>query len=46
MVFHPCIKQELGETMGKQEGKNRKKQAHADGIDLVDWFLAIEACLL
>ena len=46
MVFHPCIKQELGENMVKQEWKKREKQAHADGIDLVDLFLAIDACLL
>jgi len=25
--------------------KKRRKQAQLDGVDLVDWFLAIDACL-
>jgi hypothetical protein len=33
------------EVMAVKERKNEKKQARVNGIDLVDWFLAIDACL-
>jgi hypothetical protein len=31
--------------MAMKEKEKNKKQAQVNGIDLVDWFLAIDACL-
>jgi hypothetical protein len=33
------------EVMAVKERRNEKKQAQVNGINLVDWFLAIDACL-
>jgi hypothetical protein len=33
------------EVMAVKESRNKKKQARVYGTDLVDWFLAIDACL-
>jgi hypothetical protein len=32
-------------VMAVKESRNKKKQAPVNGTDLVDWFLAIDACL-
>jgi hypothetical protein len=31
--------------MAMKEKEKNKKQAQVNGIDLVDWFLAIDECL-
>jgi hypothetical protein len=31
--------------MAMKEKEKNKKQVQVNGIDLVDWFLAIDACL-
>jgi hypothetical protein len=45
MVFRPCLKQNADESMIAKRKKNKKKPAQLDGIDLVEWFLAIDGCL-
>jgi hypothetical protein len=48
MVFRPRVKRFAEEIMVvirvMEDKRKEKKQVQTNGMDLVDWFLAIDAC--
>jgi hypothetical protein len=45
MVLCPCISRVVEEEENLKREKSSRKQAKAKNADLLDWVLAIDACI-